>query len=126
MTSKIQTLATVAVLAAITMSFGLTPAFAASVGTTTNTTADVVADEIADCGSNFMITRVTPQSSSDTVQVMTSGNDCPSFSSVTVSLYVEQVWQGTVSTTDSYKVFSFNTSGLTVGDDVYAVTTWYY
>ena len=95
-------------------------------GATVNTTADTTKDGIAACGSDFLITRATPNSSQDYVSVMTSGNDCSSFSKVTVSLYVENTWKGTVSTTDSYKVFNFNTSGLDVGDKVRVVTTWNY
>ena len=116
-----------ALVAVTVISFGITPAFATSTDRTVSTTADTPKSDYANiCNGNNLITRVTPYSNSDGVAVLVDADACSSFSSVTVTLYVEDAWEGAVTTSNDNVTINFTTIGLNVGDDVRAEVTWNY
>lgn len=128
MTKNTTKYAMFAVAAVAAMSFGFTPAFAASYTQDVDTTADNYAYENdSECNGSNLITRVTPYSSQDYVKVVVDGDACSSFNSVTVTVWVDGTWEGSVTTSSDYKTLYFQQiTGMTVGDDVEVRSVWNY
>ncbi len=106
----------------------VTPAFASSYEQEVNTTADNYAyKNEAQCNGDNLITRVTPNASQDYVKVVTDGDACSTFSSVTITVWVDGTWQGSTTTTNDNATHWFQgITGMSIGHSVKVISEWNY
>ena len=119
-----------AIAAVAAMSFGLTPAYAATfTQTPTVNSADgsVTITDAHACGSGQELrTSLTTYHNQDEVTVWVNATDCSNFSKAVVTIEVNGNWEGFAITYDDNINLNFSGIPINSGDKVEAIAVYYY
>lgn len=129
MTNK-TTYAMVAIAAVAAMSFGFTPAYAATfTQTPTVNSADdsVTITDANACGTGQELrTSLTTYHNQDEVTVWVNATDCSNFSKAVVTIEVNGSWEGFAITYSDNVNLNFSNISIDSGDKVEAITVYHY